>query len=284
MMTGGNITYYVGLQDDYDMGITWNGRYGIFNLYAGFFKNQQLSASSPQRYDTDIFPGEVSSDYLISHAKRNKEVNQFNLMAEINPSGNNWSIKAGLGGMFGQLYNMDTDDYGTRLAAEAHFGLDLKNFHFSLQETWYDYDQKLPDSATQDMKDFINVSSWNFAYEIPKSANIFTASTKYDFIGEKLSAYVNYSLLSGGTSQAQSQLITAGASTIWSLFQIYGEVHYGINDPQLSGNASGYGRDANSTDIGFQIRFYYTMSIVNKRTIEKIKEKIQEKQEKLDKE
>jgi len=270
----GNITFYVGLQDDYDMGITWEGFYGPFAFYAGFFKNQQLSATNVQRYDADIFPGDPSPDYLIPVIKRNREVNQFNVMAEYLPSGDRWDIQTGIGAMFGQLYNEDTEEFGTRLAAEGHFGINLYNFHLRLQETWYQFDQKLPDFYPAAAYDFLNVSSWNFAYEIPSSANVFTASSAYDFIGEKLTAYVNYSLLSGGTSETNSQLLTGGISTIWRLFQIYGEVHYGVNDPQLSGNASGYGRDAGTYDVGFQIRFYYTMSILNEKTIEYVKNKL----------
>ena len=181
----------------------------------------------------------------------------------------------GVSGMFGQLYNEDTDEYGTRLATAVNFAFTISNFSINFQNTWYDYKQKLPDADnTPDLNNFLNVASWNFAYEIPSSANIFTTSAAYDIIGEKLSIYTNYSLLSGGTSEAKSQLFTAGASTVWDLFQIYGELHYGINDPQLSGNASGYGRNAGSHDLGFQIRCYYTMSILNEKTIEKIRKKL----------
>jgi hypothetical protein len=281
----GNITYYVGLQDDYDMGISWEGNFNIFQIHAAFFKNQQLSSSSSQRIDTDIFTGEAGPDNLFAYTKRNKELNQFNVRFQVAPTWNNGGLVAGVSGMFGQLYNKDTDLYGTRFAAAFHFALDIKNFHFNFQETWYNFTQKLPDTATVAMNDFLNVASWNFGYEIPTESNIVTLGADYDIIGDKLSAYANYSYLSGGTSQTNSQLFTAGVSTIWRLFQIYGEVHYGINDPQLSGNASGYGIDAGSYDLGFQIRFYYTMSILNEKTIGKIKKKLQEKKDKaMDKE
>jgi len=273
----GNLAYYIGLQDDSDMGITWEGNYGIFTFHAGFFKNQQLSSSSPMRYDADIFSGDTSPDYLFPVAKHNKEVNQFNGRIQINPTGDNWSFVAGISGMWGQIYNKDTDEYGNRLAAAVHLGFDISKFHINFQGTWYDYTQKLPDTATADMYNFLNVSSWNFAYEIPSKAGIYTASADFDVIGDKLSIYANYSLVTGGTTEANSQLITAGISTVWRLFQVYGEVHNGINDPQLSGNATGYGRDAGSYDIGFQIRCYYTMSILNEKTIKTIRDKLSKK-------
>ncbi len=175
--------------------------------------------------------------------------------------------------MAGQLYNETTDKYGSRLAGALHFGIDVKDFHFNIQETLYNFTQKLSDIAIQDMKDFLNISSWNFAYEMPSKASILTASAAYDIIGQKLTPYLNYSYVSGGTTQAVSQLLVAGVSTLWRLFQICGEMHYGVNNPQLSGNAPGYGRDAHSYVLGFQIRVYYTMSIINKSTIQRIRKK-----------
>lgn len=269
----GNILYYTGFQDDYDYGISWTGTYGDLAVHAAWFLNQQLSSSSPQRIDTDIFSGDAGPDNLFEYTKRNQEKQQLNIMLEYTPSWENLSLTAGISGMLGGLYNQDTDKYGSRYAGAVHFGLDAGNFHFNLQETYYKYTQELPDTATQDMKDFLNVASWNFGYEMPVEANIFATSTAYDFIGEKLTGYLNYSILSGGTSQASSHFLSAGVSTIWRLFQIYGEIHYGINDPQLSGNASGYGRNADVNDFGFQIRVYYTMSVLKQSTIDRIKGK-----------
>ena len=268
----GNIAFYVGLQDDYDYGITWEGNYGLFKFNAGFFKNQQLSSSSPFRYDADIFSGGMSDDYLITTQKSNEEVNQLNLRLEVLPSGDNWNASFGLSGMAGQIYNKTTDDNGTRYAAAVHAGIDFKNFHFNVQQTWYNYTQALPDSATQDQKDFINVSSWAFAYEIPVQASIFTTAAQYNIIGDKLSVYGSYSYLWGGTSQAESQLLTFGVSSLWERFDIYAEGYYGANDPQLSGSTTGYGRNSSSYDFRFDIRFFYKLSIVSDKTIKKLKE------------
>ncbi len=283
----GNITYYVGLQDDYDNGITWSGTFGIFHFDAGFFKNQQLSSDSPFRYDADIFSGEPGTDYLITQVKRNEEVNQFNLRFELQPSGDNWAIKTGISGMYGQLYNIDMDENGDRLAAAIHFDLTLKNLHFNAQQTWYKYTQVLPQPIIPDPilpvdnkedMDFINVSSWAFAYEIPSQTNIFTTSAAYDIIGEKLTIHANYSYLWGGTAQANSQLLTAGVRTIWDSFEVFAETYYGVNDPQLSGNASGYGRDANSYDFRFDIRFFYKLKIVSDSSIEWLNKHLNKKE------
>jgi hypothetical protein len=54
---------------------------------------------------------------------------------------------------------------------------------------------------------------------------------------------------------------------------VFAEVHYGVNDPQLSGNASGYGRDAHSYDLRVDIRLYYKLKIISKETIDRFLKK-----------
>ena len=276
----GNIAFYVGLQDDYDYGVTWNGNYGIVNIQAGFFKNQQLSASAPTRYDTDIYSGKVNSGDIILVPKSNREVNQVNARIELKPSGDKWLATFGISGMAGQIYNETTDKNGTRYAAALHAAVDAGFFHYNIQATWYQYTQKLPDTATADMKDFINVSSWNFAYEMPGSANILTSSVAFDIIDEKLTAHANYSYLWGGTSQASSQLLTFGVRALWESFEVFAEAYYGVNDPQLSGNASGYGRNAGSYDFRFDVRFFYKLNIVSEKTVKRFFEKQNKKAQK----
>ena len=273
----GCILYYTGFQLDHDEGLGWQGKYGIFSLYAYYFMNQQLSSSSPQRVDTDIFSGDVGPGNLITVAKRNQEKNQFNLMFEAHPSGNGWDITTGISGMAGQIYNQTTKKYGKRFAGAVHFGINIRKFHFTLQGTTYKFTQQLPDSATQDMKDFINISSFNFAYEMASSASVLTTAAAYDIIGERLTTYVNYSFYSGGTTQANSQSLTAGIRTWWRLFRIFADFHYGVNDPLFSGKATGYGRDAGAYDIGFQMRMYIMLSILKEKTVQRFKNKMAEK-------
>ncbi|NPD45133.1 MULTISPECIES: hypothetical protein [unclassified Lentimicrobium] len=153
----GNLAYYVGLQDDYDYGITWNGKHGILNFHLGFFKNQQLSSSSSHRYDTDIYSGGINDGDIILVPKHNQEVNQLNARLAIKLSGSNWSSEFGISGMTGQIYNQTMDDNGTRWAAAVHAGIDFGRFHYNIQGTSYHYDQLIADSMPSCAKDFINV-------------------------------------------------------------------------------------------------------------------------------
>lgn len=266
----GNIPFYVGLQDDYDLGVTWTRPFGGFEFIVGFFKNQQLSSASSQRYDTDIYSGGIGEDDIILIQKRNEEVNQFNLRGAYNLGNERWSLNLGLSGMIGQIYNLETDDNGLRTAYAVHGIFKMGIFHYNIQGTFYNYSQVLPGDPTQDEQNFINVGSWNFAYEIPVAASILSTSAAVDIIGNKLTAHLNYSWLTSGTSTGDSQLFTAGLRSLWRSFEIFAEGYYGVNDPQLSGNASGYGRDAGSYDFRFDIRFFYNLRVLNKKNIDNL--------------
>ena len=259
----GNIPFYVGLHDDYDYGITWSTSFlNHFSLDLGFFKNQQLSSDNRGRYDTDIFSGTIGPDDVILKEKENAETNQFNIRAQYSFPFKSFYLNIGASVLYGELYNNTVDDLGTRLAYEFHSEFEYKIFHINFQGTFYDYKQKLPDTATDDDYNFINVCSWNFAYEIPSKTNIVSSSAALDIIGERLTAYVNYSYLWGGTAEASSKLFTTGVRSLWKSFEAFLELYNGINDPQLSGNASGYGRDAGTNDLRVDLRLYYKLSIV----------------------
>ena len=258
----GNIVFYVGLHDDYDYGITWTFDWDYLSLDLGFFKNQQLASDNRGRYDTDIFSGSVGPDDVILKEKANAETNQINLRAQYVFPFKSFYLNLGASVLYGQLYNATIDELGSRLAYEFHSQFNYKIFHLNFQGTFYDYEQKLPDSSTTDDYNFINVSSWNFAYEIPSKANIVSASTALDIIDDKLSVYANYSYLWGGTSETSSALFTAGVRSLWKSFEAFLELYNGINDPQLSGNASGYGRDAGTNDLRVDLHLYYKLSIV----------------------
>lgn len=270
----GNIPYYVGLQDDYDMGVTWEQKAGDFMLDVGFFKNQQLSSGSRERYDTDVFSGDVGSDDIILKEKENEETNQLNLRAlyDIPLDADDRSASIGASGMFGQLYNKTTDDSGTRWAFAAHGSCEVGIVHANLQWTFYDYDQELPRGATRDDKDWINVSAWNFAYEIPREAHMLSGGIGVELMGEALIAHVNYSTLWGGTSEADSHLVTYGLCSLGEgrefakPVDVFLEAYQGRNDPQLSGDASGYGRDASCSDFRIELRLYYNFGL-SKRSV-----------------
>ena len=257
----GTIAYYVGLQDDYDMGLNWERHFGKFDLNVAFFKNQQLSASSRERYDVDLYSGDCGPDDICPEKKENEESNQFNVRTAYNFSIGGGNLELGASGMWGQIYNAGLDTNGDRVAFAGHANLSVGKFHLNAQATRYDYDQEQPVGVDED---YLNVSNFNYAYEIPKKANIFSASAAWDFIGDRLTGHTNFSLLTGGSSETESYFWSAGLRTFWPRLDGFLEVYYGKNDPTLSGDASGYGRDASTEDWRVEMRIFYHVRLSRK--------------------
>jgi hypothetical protein len=175
-------------------------------------------------------------------------------------------LKVGLSGMWGQLCNIDTDDTGDRIAGAAHVSFNFKRIFASFQFTAYEYSQELPETATVAEHDFLNVALFNYAYEIPSESVIYFASIGYNiFPDDKLMVHTNYSLLTGGDTEADSSLWTVGLRSL-GLFDnrmdVILEGYYGKNDPNLSGDASGYGRDAGSSDLRVDLRLYFHFDVL----------------------
>lgn len=264
----GNIAFYTGFQDDYDYGATWKIPVEKFTLTLGLFKNQQLSSDSRWRYDADIFSGGINdADDLILIQKKNEEVNQFNVDLNYAYDNNDFSGEFGVSAMAGQIYNIDVDELGSRLAIAGYYSLNKGRFHASLQGIWYDFKQELPQGTPASEYNFINMSCWNVSYEMPSKASIFSSTMGYSFFEKKLNFHVNYSMLTGGTTVENSQLFTSGVNSFFGPVELFAEVYYGISDPQLSGRASGYGRDSSVRDFRFDLRVYYKLSLVKTKDI-----------------
>lgn len=103
-----NLGYYMGLEDDHDMGVKFIHVGEKIEYHIAFFKNAEelnfgnTSAVSYSRYSYDI-------------AGANKEINQVNLKA-VYKWGEEFRSKLGVSGQYGGLYNLETKKTGD------HFG------------------------------------------------------------------------------------------------------------------------------------------------------------------
>ena len=128
-----NINYYLGLEDDDDMGITYKFTSNNWILGVGFFKNSDLlngdgSEISPERYSYDI-------------AGRNKETNTIAVQSSYKLDG---LIQNEFGTSFlgGQIYNLDTNKLGLRWAYALHYKAKYRNFELMSQFTQYQVNTK----------------------------------------------------------------------------------------------------------------------------------------------
>ena len=173
--SGGNnfflqISYYVGLEDDSDMGIKFIHKDERWEYALAFFKNA----------DELLFGAktEVSDDrYGYDVAGRNKEINQGNAQLFYN-FGKNVRQRAGISAEFGQLYNLDTRNNGTHYAFAAHYELYWKAVSLKAQVSTY---ALYPKNAPGEDRALVMMTAYGAPYQVAAKGNIYTFSPSYTF-------------------------------------------------------------------------------------------------------
>lgn len=161
-----NMNYYLGLEDDADMGVKYLYSNNHWDLAFAFFKNADVtdfgSSHSLSRYGYDI-------------VARNKENNQGNIQVAYNWGGPAQQ-QIGLSGLLGGIYNLDTKKNGTRAALAAHYTLAFMNWKLGLQYTTYTMS---PKNKEDDPKDVISMGAYGGEYWIANRAETYTATLAY---------------------------------------------------------------------------------------------------------
>ncbi len=164
------ISYYVGLEDDSDMGIKFVHEDDRWEYALAFFKNADellfgaKNETSDDRYGYDV-------------AGRNKEINQLNGQI-IYKYGENFRQKVGISGEFGQLYNLDTRHNGTHFAFAAHYVLDWKRWNLKAQISTYAMYPKNPPGEDREV---VSMTAYGAPYLVAAKANIYTLSFSHTF-------------------------------------------------------------------------------------------------------
>lgn len=162
------ISYYLGLEDDSDMGIKYMYTGDKWEYALAFFKN-----SEEELFGSDT---ETAGDrYSYDVAGRNKEVNQLNGQVFYN-WGSDVRQKLGASAEFGMLYNLDTEKNGTHYAFAVHHELYWRGLSVKTQLATY---AKNPKNAPGEDRDLIIMTAFNAPYEVAAKANIYSIGIGY---------------------------------------------------------------------------------------------------------
>ena len=170
-----SINYYVGLEDDHDMGIKYTHSDENWEYALAFFKNAEElqfgnnSDVSDSRYSYDV---SSSSDGLY----RNKEVNQFNIKVVRKFSNGASSHKIGGSAQYGGIYNLDTENMGNSYSLAAHYELTVGKFDLKAQISKYKYNTENPVDQTNDV---IAMTAYGYPYLVASEATTYTLGAAY---------------------------------------------------------------------------------------------------------
>ncbi len=157
-----NLPYYVGLEDDYDMGLVYTYKDEKFEYHLGYFKNAEEqvfgnnSEHSNSRYAYDI----VGS---------NKEVNQFTgkiiYKPDLTPK-----HKIGLSAQYGGIYNLDTEETGDRYALALHYEYMTEDWLIKVQALTASFN---PENVAGESRQSILMGAFGAPYEVATEFEIY---------------------------------------------------------------------------------------------------------------
>jgi hypothetical protein len=158
-----NLTYYVGLEDDHDMGIKYMHTSNRFEYQLAFFKNAEElgfgnnSEVSPNRYSYDV-------------AGRNKEINQFNGKF-VYKFGKKSASRLGVSLQYGGLYNLDTKEVGNHSAVAAHYELNKGKWNVKAQFITAAHN---PENADSEDRNVVTMAAYGAPYQVAADFNMYS--------------------------------------------------------------------------------------------------------------
>lgn len=175
-----SLNYYMGLEDDHDMGIKYSRKTDNWLLDIAFFKNAEElnfgnnSDLSYSRYSYDISSIDLNGDGQFQY--RNKEINQLNfkLVRKIKTAASSHQI--GLSMQYGGIFNLDLNKNGHHSALAAHYELNYKHWHLKAQ--WARFDNK-PKTFGNDSPDVMAMAAYGAPYLVATSSNNYTLGLSY---------------------------------------------------------------------------------------------------------
>ena len=158
-----NLSYYVGLEDDHDMGIKYIHLGEKIEYHLAFFKNaEELRFGN----DSEISPSRYSYDV----AGRNKEINQFNGKF-VYKFGGNVLQRIGVSGQYGSLYNLDTEENGDHYGLALHYEATYEKWNLKAEAMNIAHN---PENAAGNSEEVILMAAYGAPYEIAADFNMFT--------------------------------------------------------------------------------------------------------------
>ncbi len=224
-----NLTYYLGFEDDHDMGIKYIFDKGSWQVQTAFYLNAEDLVfgdvpASPNRYSYDV-------------AGRNKETNQMNIKT-IYRTGHENQVELGMSLQGGLLYNLDTGKSGNHLAGAFHAEALPLSSKWGIKTQLMTY-QFRPEGGPGEDPDIIEMGAYGSVYNVAASGTIISAAISRRIVFNErvidaITLYNDFALLKKNISGFENTFMNvAGAMIAAGPLYIYADMALGYNHPWL---------------------------------------------------
>jgi hypothetical protein len=250
--------YYVGLEDDHDMGIKVIHKEEKWDLMVAYFIQPEPSGPANGEASFGIGgSGRYSYDMIPTEGFSNQEKQQGNIRYSRLLSHGNGSTEIGGSVMYGGIYNSALDDFSDRSALAFHWDGNYGNWNILGQFTYYNFNA-LNDDGTD--AELINVGAYGIPYDIASEAAMYSLGIAYSWNVDfgpvsNLTFYDDYTFMDKANSSFNEshQNVLGMLATVGNMF-IYFDLASGLNHPWLTSDF-GVGMDAGVDDPRFNSRF-----------------------------
>jgi hypothetical protein len=238
-----NLSYYVGLEDDYDLGAKLILDRKPLDLQFAYYLRDEGSYDGDSidsaRYSYDIVETDASELGAagVTTPRTNQERNQFNArLAYTVEHGDLGSTEIGCSAEWGQIRNDTTGRSGDHWAAAVHLNGNYDRFNLQLQAARFSNNPENPPG--QDDR-FIVRGAYDAPYKVAAEGWLFVANLAYKLPIEgppfdAITLYTDYSyLLKSESAFSDSQQFVVGASLEAGPALIYIDFAFGKNHPWL---------------------------------------------------
>lgn len=243
--------YYVGLEDDYDMGIKWSYRDEHWYLIAAYFLLAEPRGTSDPAFGT-YNAARYSYDVVAVGDQSNIERNQFNIRLVHDA----YAVKTGISLQRTGIFNQVTEHVGNQYAGAAHVDATFGQWNLNAEYIYYHFNDVEDDFGNE--LDVVQMGAYGFGtYDVAAEASMYviglsrSVPVKWGPISN-VTLYNDYtytqkhgSLSMGGQNfefEPTQQNVFGALLTAGSVY-IYVDIASGQNHPWLTDNFGG-------TDLG----------------------------------
>lgn len=238
-----DLPYYVGLEDDYDLGLKLLLRPAPFDLQLAFYKNDEGSYTGASRdsarysYDLVLTGEDELAAAGVAAPLEDEETNQLNVrLTRTFSHAEWWRTEVGVSGLWGGIYNRTTQRMGNRWAAAVHVDSTWGGLNLQLEAATYAFH---PASPAGGDRAFVAMGAYDAPYKVARRGHLLVANLAYSWPVEwgpleSVTAYNDHSVLvKPEEGYADSQQNVTGVLLVGGPLFTYLDVAAGRNHPFL---------------------------------------------------
>ena len=157
------IPYYLGFEDDHDIGLKAIYKKDGWHTDLAFYKNAEYGPTENKRYSTDLYTGTINGTEY-----HNEETNQLNVRQTYTAEHAGGSTTVGGSVQYGQIYNSKTGNNGDRYAVALHLDSSYNGWNLQMQAMQYEHNAA---DAVDSNKIGVSVVGWQ--YEIASKGQVY---------------------------------------------------------------------------------------------------------------